>query len=91
MKTETMNDLLKIAGMPLMETAGPAETADKDHERKEHDLFKKSCEDLTKVVAMCEDRLKSELTDEHKKQYTALLVCSKQCCMDMNKHLETYK
>lgn len=63
-----------------------------EHKHNEHALFKKACEDLSRVETMCAERLKSSgLSDEHKKQYKDLHECAKRCCEDMRKHLASYK
>lgn len=66
--------------------------ASPQHKENEHALFKKACEDLSRVETMCAERLKSSgLSDEHKKQYKDLHECAKRCCEDMRKHLASYK
>lgn len=84
----SINSIRRIAGLqPLVEN-----DASKEHIVHETKLFKKACDDLAEVTRMCDERLKNaDLSDEHKKQYTALRACAKDCCEDMCKHLESYK
>lgn len=85
----------KLAGMSYDTKPAPivVEAEEKEssaHEAKEKELFQATCANLSSVVSMCEQRLKDELSDEHKKQYQALCACAKACCADMKKHLESY-
>jgi hypothetical protein len=87
--TSKLNELLKLAGLPLREEK---EDASPDHVKNERELFNtciKCCED---IVKMCEGRLaEKDLSDEHKKQYTALCNNTKKHSELMKTHLASYK
>ena len=89
-----LTHLRKIAGLPQINESvvveAKEEKASAEHEAKEKELFQATCSHLSDVVAMCEQRLKGELSDDHKKQYEALCACAKSCCADMKKHLTSY-
>lgn len=87
MNTKLLNEMLKVAGLPLKE-----EDASPEHMKKEKALFEQCCECLTEVGKMCDARLaEKDLSPEHKKQYTELCECVKETCDTMKKHLASYK
>lgn len=84
-----LNEMLKLAGLPIREE--DEKDATPQHMKNEKALFERCCGCLEDVMKMCEERLKGEVTDEHKKQYTELCDCAKECCATMKKHVESYK
>jgi hypothetical protein len=80
-----MNRIRELAGLSHVTEATEA------HESKETATFDAACEALDNVAMMCDQRLKGEVSDEHKKQYTELKTCVQQCCGLMKKHLKSYK
>lgn len=88
MNTKQLNEMLKFAGLPIREEKDDASP----HITKEKALFEQCCDCLSQVEKMCDARLaEKDLTDEHKKQYTELCECAKDCCEVMKKHLASYK
>lgn len=78
----------ELAGLPRL---AEATTVNESHEAKEKAMFEKACGCLTDIVAMCEQRLKDDLSPEHKKQYESLKSCATQCCDTMKTHVDSYK
>ena len=83
----SLNQIRRMAGLTTLTEQEEMQ----QHMEKEEGLFVDCCSCLQDVMKMCEERLKGDLSEEHKKQYKELHECAKCACDVMKKHLESYK